>query len=747
MTTLLVSIYAVSGFSALLYQVVWQRWLVYTVGLSTVSVSLIVSGFLAGLGLGYLAGGRIADRCPPRTALAVFAALELGIAVSALASQPLLYGWLPTVGHFGAEAPWTTFLVVLVLMMPPTMLMGASLPVLARSFVLPSALDQSGFIARLYFANTFGGAVSALLTAFVLVPWLGFDGAVRIGAAGNVLCAAAGLALRRRVSTVDVEAGPAVLAAPMDRWAWRGWLAHAFAAGASGIAWEILAFRVIDNVVKPRAGTFAYVLGVFLTGLAFGSLAGDLLRNRLGRRRRAVFLASQVGVYLSMALGIVVLVWAVESWSVLASWREYMAAYDVSNPWSILVLNYGVLPTVLLLVPGALMGFGFSLSQQLLQTSLSAVGWRLGRVQFVNVLGCVAGGLGTALVAIPAVGTAATVRGVALVGLAYALVWCWEARASAPVVAVVALGAAVAALPSTTTLWTVVAGHDARRMFVREDASGVSSIRFIGDGAAYVFSNGLGQSALPRTADVVHVKLGAIPMLVHPSPTRIGIVGLGSGGTAWAAGARPESSTQIVWELMAGQTALLRDYARFTGVEAADWFARDRRVHIEHADGRHALQTRPDLFDIIEADALRPRSGYSGNLYSVEFFSLVRSRLAPGGLAATWIPTPRVLRTFREVFPHVVVVDGLVALGSDRPMTTDWPTILARLRAPGVLDRFVQSGLDLEAILEPAFATADTLPPVARQGSGDTLNTDMRPRDELPFLGRGVRPAEPTPAH
>lgn len=134
----------------------------FTVGLSTVSVGTIVAGFLLGLGFGYLGGGRLADRLTPRQALFTFAVLEVGIAVFALLREPVLYAWLPSVARLGPEAPGLTYIAVLLLLLPPTFMMGASLPVLSRSVRLGSVLDQSGLLSRLYFANTLGGAVAVV---------------------------------------------------------------------------------------------------------------------------------------------------------------------------------------------------------------------------------------------------------------------------------------------------------------------------------------------------------------------------------------------------------------------------------------------------------------------------------------------------------------------------------------------------------------------------------------------------------
>jgi spermidine synthase len=354
--------------------------------------------------------------------------------------------------------------------------------VLSRAIALPTALAQAGLISRLYFANTLGGGAAALLTAVVIVPVVGFDGAVRIGALANLVCAAGGIALGRRYPRGQVEpgagpaAGPEIAAA--SSLAWAGWLVHAFVAGATGIAWEVLAFRLIENVAKSRAQTFALILSVFLAGLAFGGLAGDLVRDRLGPRRRTVFLASQTAIYVTLALGTLLLLAVLESGPLAGVWGGSLAEYEPSTATAVLLLNYVALPAVLLFLPATLMGFGFSLSQQLIQTSLARVGRRLGTVQFVNVVGCVAGGTVTSILAIPAIGTAGALRVVVLAGLGYGLVWWWEAaRRWQPMVVLVVLLGAIVALPSSTRLWTVLSGYAPERVLFREDSSGLSSIR------------------------------------------------------------------------------------------------------------------------------------------------------------------------------------------------------------------------------------------------------------------------------
>ena len=137
-----------------------------------------------------------------------------------------------------------------------------------------------------------------------------------------------------------------------------------------------------------------------------------------------------------------------------------------------------------------------------------------------------------------------------------------------------------------------------------------------------------------------------------------------------------------------------------------------------------------ETFDIIEADALRPSSAYSGNLYSRGYVSLLHSRLAPGGLAVTWAPTPRVHDTFTAVFPHVLGF-GDILMGSDSPIAFDPEVVRARLRAPGVREYYTRGGVDIEALLMPYLATSPTQ--IASSGIRRTsdLNEDLFPRDEF----------------
>jgi len=720
---------AASGAAALVYQVVWQRWLALTTGATATSSAIVVAAFLAGLGIGAVVGGYLADRVSGRRAFLVFGGLEVGIALAGLGSAAVLYRWLPTVGGLGPETAGLTFVVLMLVLLPPTLLMGMTLPVLATAVRLSTPLAQAGFIGRLVAVNTLGAAAGAVAAILLLVPAVGFEGAVVAAAVVNLACAGGALVWWWRGTGPAVqEERPVPAHAAPQRWS-PGWMLHAWVAGAAGIAYELAALRILDVMVKSRAQTFAVMLGAYLVGFAVGSWAGDRWLTRWSPRRWSVFLGSQVLLYALMAALPALVLAVAEGTGWAAPWFNSFASYRPVQTPLVMGLNYLAVPFVLLTIPAALMGFGFSLSQQLLHDEHAGLGRRLGWYLGANALGCVAGAIGASLWAFPVLGTPTTLRVLAAIGLGYTLVWIMRpGPRGVRVLAGAMVGVSLWLLPGTSTFWRVLSGvSDPALISVVEERDGVSSLRFSRNvGVAALFAGGNGQSRLPRAVDLPHVFMGALPVFVHDAPRRVGVVGLGAGGTLWGAAARPDVEALICWELLTGQQTLLHDYAARTGDTEATFFERDARIVIRHADGRHALQRSSDLFDVLIVDAVLPEAGGAGLLYSREFFEVLRSRLAPGGIAATWAPTRRSLRTMHAAFPHVTEVGDRFVLGTEQPLPLDWPVVTERLR---ILEARDHLGPFAEELIEWMQFTIT-------EGTGvrDDVNTDMHPRDELDGL-------------
>jgi spermidine synthase len=211
----------------------------------------------------------------------------------------------------------------------------------------------------------------------------------------------------------------------------------------------------------------------------------------------------------------------------------------------------------------------------------------------------------------------------------------------------------------------------------------------------------------------------------------VAVIGLGSGDTAYAAAARPEVRRLVSVEIIGVQRETLLRLVVVRPYPALTSLLSDPRIEHRAGDGRAYIQQAGRLFDIIEADALRPGSAYSGNLYSREYFELLRRHLTPQGLAVTWAPTERIQRTFVSVFPHVLAFHDIY-LGSSAPIPLDADVVEGRALA--VRSYFEAAGVDIVDLVRRYVAVPVRIGPHDARPPGD-LNTDIFPRDEfaLPF--------------
>jgi spermidine synthase len=291
-------------------------------------------------------------------------------------------------------------------------------------------------------------------------------------------------------------------------------------------------------------------------------------------------------------------------------------------------------------------------------------------------------------------------------------------------------------MPDAGRLWARLHGTTTERIVYGEDASGLSVLRVepaASQPRTTVFVNGLGQSMMPYGE--VHTALGMLPAFIHPNPKQVAIIGLGSGDTVYGAAGRPEIERITCVEIIRSQLDTLRALSALHPYGGLLGLLSDSRVEHIAGDGRIYLMHSPPRFDIIEADALRPSSAYSGNLYSDAYFRLVRDRLRPKGLAATWSPTARVHNGFLRVFPYVVSVPGIL-LGSNDPIEIDMAVISTRLADPRVRDHYGRANVNVDQLVAQYLAEPAIYGPDFDRGSLDDFNTDLFPKDEYELGGR-----------
>jgi hypothetical protein len=497
--------------------------------------------------------------------------------------------------------------------------------------------------------------------------------------------------------------------------------------GFCALALEILWFRVVDVGAKGTAFTFGTVLAIYLLGFGGGALLGASWADRL-RRPLLVFTILQSSLLAYAGLGTVALAYLpvdtpLYSWF-FGYWRAAQGfRLGTDQDLESLLRLYLVFPSLLYLLPTVLMGLSFPVLQRAVHDDPATSGRKVGFLQAANIAGCTAGSLLVGLALLRWLGTTGTLGLLLACGLVFVAVG-WRHHGPRPslVVLGVALVALLVALPDQQAFWQRLHGRDGGPALFDEDASSVAGVTPQGGPFWFVFVDGKSHSVLPY-GDDAHTLLGAIPALIHPDPETAAIVGLGSGNTAWAAGCRPETRRIQVFEIASPQTRLLRALDQREDFPRLHHLLQDPRLVVETADGRHALQITDERYDIIEADALWPWSGYSGHLYSVEFFDLCARRLEPGGVVCTWAPTPRIAATFARVFPEAVDVGGIL-VGRLGPLPLDIATWTSRAESPEVRDYLGRHAT--RGVLRALRSARRLVPPPDL-----ALNHDLFPRDEF----------------
>ncbi|WP_291296029.1 fused MFS/spermidine synthase [Elioraea sp.] len=730
-----------SGFAALLYQVIWQRMLGLFAGSDAVTAALVVGAFLAGLGLGSLLAGFIADKLNPRRAAWAFIGCEVGIALFALASRPFFYDVVvERLGPMMTEG-WQIFAVCFLGLLAPTLLMGLSLPLLARA-VVARLETAAGRIGWLYGINTLGAAAGTLLGGFWLVGTVGFEAALWVGAGLNLFAAAVTLAvlgsLPRTVAVTPAATGPATESAGDDGLGLPAWTFLVFLSGFFIIALEILWVRVLGIAGQANAYSFSLILGIFLAADGLGVVVGARWVKRVADTRAAFFhLQSWAALYALVTL---------LGFRQLYGWPAFDAFLGMETfrhgPVEISII--AGLGLVLIGPPAFLLGMSFPVVQKAVQRDLASVGFRVGLVQVGNIAGNAAGSLIGGLVLLHLLGTAGTARAVGLLALGMLVLWLVLAarggvhdRRGAALAA--GLAVAVALFPTNTVWWSRIHGvGPGQTAFVAEDRSGVVVLR-LQDDSGPMFITGHTQSRLPFWPH--HYFLGALGPALHPSPRDVLVIGSGSGGTPFAAGWNPETRHIRAIELIAPVYDVIRDYAVTKPGSALAALTEDKRFDLVVGDGRREIFVSGARYDVIEADAILPQTSHSGMLYSVEFLALVRGALKPGGLFVQWAPTERVARSFLQAFPHVLMLQPIsLVIGSDQPIPFDAEALKARFGEPAFKAWAARAGVDISGF-PGLFADPPRIwRPETPRGGPDEVNTDLFPRDEF-YLNNTLRGA------
>lgn len=640
-------LFFLSGVPALIYQIVWQRSLFTIFGVNVESVTVVVSAFMLGLGVGSLLGGRI-SRPPGVPLLALFGLTELGIAGFGLISLPL-FRW---VAGFLAGAPaGQTFFVTFLLVLFPTILMGATLPMLVTQLVRVNG-QVGRSVGILYFVNTLGSAVACFVAALWAMRELGMTGSVWLAAGMNAAIGLSVLALHfrgmRETGAVDSaeETGGGELAFPVA-------VAIAFATGFISLGYEIVWYRLYAFVTGGSPRTFSFVLGAFLAGIAFGSLGSRRLAGRArvaGPMAVLVLLANVVGFLIVPAVG-----WAVAR---------------VTYEWT--------LPLVAL--AAGLLGATFPLLCQA-AVRRSDAGAGLSYLYLSNIAGSA---LGSYL-------------------MGFVLMDMWSLQTVS--VFLLVLGVAGAAAISFRLKWVSVAvcGFGVwgsgplfhmiyeRLMYQEEFEAGAPFTDIVEthsgvvtvDADRHIFGGGAHDGILTTSIYSDSCIRPFSLSYIHPAPKEVLLVGVAGGAWSQIVGNHPQVERAVAVEINPGYLTVIGRYPEVAPV------LRNPKVQIVVDDGRRWMAAHRDQkFDAILMDTVQHWRASATNLLSVEMLAMARSMLKPGGVIyynTTY--SDDVQKTGSSLFPYAWRFGPFLAV-SDSPLQLDearWREVLGRYRLEGKL--------------------------------------------------------------
>ena len=672
LTTFLSFIFFFSGFSALIYQVVWQRLLTLHYGVGEISITLIVSIYMVGLGLGALFGGYLADRIINRIIL--YFGVELLIGIFGIISLPLL----KVIGRHTAGSSYElSFLYIFLFLCLPTFLMGITLPVLTKIFnrLINDFLSSVSF---LYFINTLGASLGTIFATYFLISFFGLDVAVAVAVVINFVMAT--LIFLVRDSAADDNVTHNIPVSNVDRDAIFGNLAYllVFITGFVAIGYEIIWFRIIGVLVKASPYAFSSVLSIYLLGIAVGSFGmSKYLHRHKNIHKKSLFFSLQFLIGISVIITFVGYYYLTK----YTSFRELtnISFGTVLHP-KLVMPSFGTFKRFLVdlyrlfdvfwwsaffvLIPTILMGASFPLISLLSLSHRNKEGSTVGTVYFFNIVGNVFGGLITGFLLLPFLKTEKTVLIFSLIGVIFVIFVSRFRGKQVPlnrriVFATILLIIIVILFPMRGQFYKTMHSWKGEKteIYLEEGVEGVV-VTYKQQNKVKNFINGLGHGGRPGYS-FYYETLEALSFASNLE--NVLIIGFGTGSIVEMIQKSDDVQNITLVELNKTLLKNLRKMNIF--VEILD----NPKVNTIIDDGRRFLLRTNKKFDLIAIDPVRTTTFYSNNLYSCQFFELVNEHLSDDGIFLIWTDEYKVMpNTVHSVFDHVRLYNSFM-LASNAP--------------------------------------------------------------------------------
>lgn len=685
---ILAFIFFLSGFSALVYQIIWQRYLTLYYGVGPVSVTLIVSIYMAGLGFGALAGGYFAERIKRK--LLFYFIIELLIGLFGIISLPFLdYLGKATAG----SSYFLSAFFIVIFLCAPTFLMGMTLPLLTKIYNHINR-DFLNTVSFLYFINTIGAAAGALVTSYILISFFGMHYGIAVAVFINILLALMIYITYSKQSTAPLS--PVPQQASTNLKLGNSAFILVFVTGFLAIGYEIVWIRSLSILLKSSPYVFSTVLAVYLTGIAIGSFVmGHHIKKWQHLDQPALFFALQLVLALTVSIIFIAYYYLTKHtdfgifsklsfvFSLHPDITRYAAqAYppDIAQLISTspgLVNFYHLFdiffwPLIFVLLPALFMGASFPLIASLALTHSDREAETVGKIYFLNVLGNIAGALITGFVLLQYLGTEVTLLLFIFTGMTLGLFIPGSARHPVKLrtrMAVLSIAALIiySAFPPREAYYKLLhppvnSGVD---FHIEEGVEGVvATYKYQDQVRNYI--NGLEHGGRPgynfyyETLEALRFSAGFDNILV---------IGYGTGSVTEAVLKMDNAKSVTIVELNPTLIKNLRKFPLF------DNMLNDPRVELVYDDARRYLLKSNKKYDLILTDPLRSTTAYSNNLYSSQFFSLANEHLKPGGVFMVWMDEHYILpKTVASAFKHVRIYDYFT-LASNQAFSANYSSV------------------------------------------------------------------------
>jgi spermidine synthase len=698
-----------SGCAALIYEIVWFQLLQLVIGSSAISLGILLGTFMGGMCLGSLALPRLISA--RRHPLRVYAALEGGIAIFALlilSGMPLVGGVYTAWAGEGVAGIVLRAIAAGVCLLPPTVMMGATLPAISRWVkATPEGVSWLGFF---YGGNIAGGVLGSLAAGFYLLRQYDVTIATLVGVAINILVAVTAYLLAGRTEYQAEAVAVRGVAA-------RGTASVYVAIGLSGmtaLAAEVIWTRLLSLHFGATVYTFSLILAVFLTGLGIGSTIGASLARDVANPRRSLGWC-QLLLCGAMAWAAYELTESLPYWPI----NPYIA----TTPWFTLQLDLARCLWVVL--PGAILwGASFPLALAAVATTEQDAAWLAGGVYAANTVGAIVGSLAMSFVLVPWIGSSHSEQVLIIASALSALILLepsfagvgavdgasagvgenkarWNLGGTAVLaVAMVAAGLLARSVHPLPGLLVAYGRYSATRVgqadiiYVGEGLNASVAVSQLSNGVLNYHNAGKVQASSEPQDMRLQRMLGHLTTLIPEHARRVVVIGCGAGVTAGAVSIDPAVEHETIAEIEPLVPKVVSTYFSEHNFDVV----RNPKVHVQIDDARHFIQTTSEKFDAITSDPLDPWVKGAAMLYTKEFFETAKAHLNPGGVMTLFVQlyesnsdaVKSEIATFLDAFPNGIVWGNtnegkgydLVLLGQAEPTKIDVDAIEARLQRP-----------------------------------------------------------------